>query len=267
MRRIFLTFGDGRTGWIRAGKRIQAEAQKSELFTNCHNFTFNSISEIDPHAASIINLLRNAGQFRGFGYWVWKPAILNWAHRAYPDALLTYIDSGSHILTENCQPNFEEYLLRAEQAGGLAWNLPSHNEYSWTKKELIDHLAPETSILEMSQVQSGYISLPPSAQRNELITSWRDLSLTRNGYFFTDEHGDQQCKEFVEHRHDQSALSLLWKMASLPSDEDCTFPYPDNVSPVISARNNTALKYGRSKSEMQAARYVDLAFDAIFSRK
>jgi hypothetical protein len=267
MDRVFLTFGDGRTGWRKASKRIEQEARQTSLFEITYNFDFKSILEISPETAIAIVAQRENGGFRGFGYWLWKPAILRWAHQVHPNSHIVYIDSGSHIVNGGESPDFSSILKKSEQAGGLAWDLPGHNENSWTKRELVEYMNPPLSLLVSDQVQSGFISLPPSTQRNEFVKSWYDISLQRNGFFFTDEVGPNQHQDFIEHRHDQSSMSLLWKSLSMPTEKDCTFPSIDNQCSLIAARNNTALPINESALKMKVARYTDLAVDVLTKRR
>jgi len=267
MKRVFLTFGGGRTGWIKAANRLYAEAKDSNLFSHLHKFDFSTISKIDPDSASVISSLRNEKKYKGYGYWIWKPAILNWAHVNYPDSHLIYIDSGSHIVLENTDLSFEDLLLEAERMGGLAWSLPGHDEISWSKQELITYLRPDPAILQADQVQSGYISLPPSSNRGAFLAMWREISLLDNGFFFTDELRVDQNPKFIEHRHDQSVFSLLWKLHCFPQKSDITFPYHGNRSPLISSRNNTSQRFGASETRLKYSRYIDLAVDVITRRK
>jgi hypothetical protein len=267
MNRVFLTFGDGRTGWKAAAKRLTQEAHACGHFSELYNFNFRSLAEINLESSRVVDYLRHSGHYRGFGYWVWKPALLRWAHLNFPNSNIVYIDSGSHIIRGHRDPTLAEILDSSEKSGGLAWHLPLHNDIQWTKKELISFLKPSETDLASDQVQSGFISLPPSGARAELTERWFEISILRNGFYFTDEEYLVQDESFIEHRHDQSALSLLWKWLKLPSQTDCTFPSKDNFSALISSRNNTSMPYKSSQHLIQSRRYLDLSIDFATRRK
>jgi len=219
------------------------------LFSDLFNFDLKSLFEIDNESSTLITQLRSQGGFRGFGYWVWKPAIFFWALKHFPNDHIVYVDAGSHILSStHVDPNFQTVLKIAEDNGALAFNLPGHNDMQWTKSDLIKVLQPSQQTLIANQVQAGFISLPPSKERTLLMNDWRDLSLIRNGFYFTDESEMIQSSSFIEHRHDQSALSLLWKGLNLYSEEDKTYPTIENRFPLLASRDNTGLKYGSSAS-------------------
>ncbi len=268
IRRIFLTFGDGRTGWMKASRRLLRESKKTALFSENYSFTLNDISQIDSDAFRTIQKIRARQEFRGCGFWIWKPAMLFWAHLQFPNDHLLYVDAGSHFKTDPSGTNrLCQLLIEAEQNGALAWSLPNHNELQWTKSETLDLLKPSNSIVCENQVQSGYISLPPSLERNELLGQWRNFALESDGFHFTDELRGVQHPEFIEHRHDQSVLSILWKSLSLHARNDETFPTRGSTFPVVSARNNTSLSENVSDFRKQVYRYADLVIDFMTGRK
>ena len=199
---------------------------------------------------------------------VWKPAILYWALKQFPNEHIVYIDAGYHILSSPyVDPNFETVLKTAEDNGALAFNLPGHNDVQWTKSDLIKVLQPSQETLIANQVQAGFISLPPSRERTLLISNWRDLSLIKSGFYFTDESEMIQSSGFIEHRHDQSALSLLWKGLNLYSEEDKTYPTIDNRFPILASRDNTSLKYGSSTFRYRFQHRFNSVADIALKRK
>ena len=268
MDRIMITFGAGRTGWIKASNRILKEARETGLFYKQFNFDFKWLEKNDFEAAQVIRSLRMNRQFRGFGYWVWKPAILKWADSNFKKSHILYVDAGSHFRSGlNQIKSLESSLRESDKNGALAWSLPDHTEYQWTKIEVIKLInSPENQLLA-NQVQSGFISLAPSKNREVLVDQWRDISLMRKGFYFTDDLESQQYPDFIEHRHDQSILSLLWKQLGLYSEIDKTEPYDGNEFGLVASRNNTSLPYGTSVNRLQAERYLDLVVDKTLRRK
>jgi hypothetical protein len=268
MKRILITFGDGRTGWKNASKRLTREGAATNLFDKQLNLDLRWLSVEDPESSSLINLLRNKNNYRGFGYWIWKPAILHWADKHFPNSHIVYVDAGSHLRSSTEQQrSIESTLLRAEQNGALAWNLPGHNEIQWTKSDAIELLKSPIEDLLSNQVQSGFISMPPTKSRGAFTDQWREISLMHDGFYFTDELRSPQSPDFKEHRHDQSILSLLWKQHKLYSEEDKTSPHADNEFGIISSRNNTSLNFNTDWKVLQTRRYFDLTIDKVLGRK
>jgi hypothetical protein len=268
MRKILLTFGAGRTGWQKASRRLLDEGISSGLFDSQVRLDRNWLYSNYPEIVKVVELLHSQKKFRGFGYWVWKPAVLHWGQEQFPNDQIVYIDAGSHIRSEEkFRKSFGDSLQRAEKHGSLAWNLPHHNERQWTKLEAINLLKSPQSHLDSNQIQSGFISLMPSKSRVDFIRDYREISLLRNGFYFTDDLELHQRQEFIEHRHDQSILSLLWKKHDLYSEIDQTTPLISNTFGLIASRNNTSLPYGSSVKKLQSRRYIDVCIDKILKRK
>jgi hypothetical protein len=266
--RIFVTFGDGRTGWINAAKRLTLEAKRSRLFTHHFNLNLEWLMNQDLQSSLTTWNLRKSGGHRGFGYWVWKPAIVYRLSLLYPKSHIVYVDAGSHIRHRPHEvASLEKTLTRSELHGSLAWNLPQHNELQWTKMEVRELLSPSNESLRSNQVQSGFISLPANNARKKLLRNWRDIAITSNGFFFTDELTFKQDSEFIEHRHDQSVLSLLWKESNLYTEVDLSVPINGNTFGLISSRNNTGLPITTNQKIRQTSRYFDLAYDLLLRRK
>lgn len=261
---IFVTFGAGRSGWIGAAKRITTEAEKSNLFEFCFNLDEQWLKNWDPDIYKIGLNLRNNHPPRGFGYWTWKPSVLLWAHLNFPNHQIVYVDAGSEFFSEGVHLLGQD-LEKSLHSGGLAFNLPGHSDICWTKKDLLDRLEISDLDSETDQVQSGFICLPMSNQRNSLLTDWRNLALEGDGFFFTDESRSISDERFKEHRHDQSALSCLWKLHDLPHKSDLSLPYQDNSYGLQARRNNSRLKFN-SRFRM-IFHHLYLLIDIALSRR
>jgi hypothetical protein len=264
---VFITFGAGRTGWRKASKRLTREAAATSLFSSIHCLDVDWLRSWDPEIYQIVETFRRNKMYRGFGYWTWKPAVLTWADLLFPHSQILYMDAGSHIDASPKQIQvFSSLLKDSIKSGGLAWHLPDHSDEAWTKRELIDLLNPPQHILKSNQVQSGFIMLPPSRQRTSLAKEWRDLASLEEGFYFSDELWHVQSKLFVEHRHDQSNLSLLWKKYDLVSRDDLTDPSNIGNFPIIAARNNSTAPLDQ-QFKFKTSAYTDLFIDKILMRR
>lgn len=238
---IFVTFGAGRTGWLKAAKRITSEARDTRLFANCFNLGESWLRTWDSEVHVISQDLRERLGPRGFGYWTWKPSVLYWADKYFPNHQIVYVDAGSEFSRKPASSALKKYLDDAVITGGLAWQLKSHPEISWTKRELIEYLNLNGDQIQSDQIQSGFICLAPSADRTHFIEEWRNIALERKGFYFNDEIELEPHAEFIENRHDQSSFSCLWKRYDFPYLTTESIEEYSKDFGVNALRNNTGL--------------------------
>ena len=259
---IFLTFGAGSKGWKDASSRISREANKLMLFDSIFNLDELWLKESDPEIFDLVYRFIKKGSTKGFGYYLWKTAILNWAETNFPGESFLYMDAGSHI-----QGGITEFtvkkLLSENNDLGLAWQLPNHPEVKWTKNELIQRMGCDARILESNQIQSGFIYLPKIDNRSNFIKLYRDLALENSGFFFSDELLSIQNPQFISHRHDQSVFSLLWKNFGFGYQIDKTFPENLGQFPIIAARNNTKVLATSHPWKLKIIKAIDFRIDKV----
>ena len=212
--------------------------------------------------------LRNSFGPKGFGYWTWKTSILHWADINFPNHQILYVDAGTQITkTKELLPKLSNILDTSWKENGLAWALPKHSEKMWTKKELITacNLSPEDQ--RSNQIQGGFISLPPSADRKSFINEFRNWALIENGFYFTGQEKEYQDNEFIEHRYDQSVFSCLWKKFKKKENLDITDTSNFGFSPVIAFRNNSGLTLPATKIKKNLHLFRNLSTDLLMRRK
>lgn len=275
---VFLTFGDGSFGWRGARKRLIAESRKTDFFKFSIGLDFKNVWNIDVEIGELIQHLLELSK-RGFGYWAWKPSILLFADSVFPNQTIWYADAGSSF---NFQSTLVDELAAwreyAIMNNGLAWYLPNHPEISWTKIELFNRLKVPKNLLKKNQIQSGLIILPPSDLRRKFLLEWREIMKMENGFYLTDEFRQQQPLELIEHRHDQSIFSILWRKYNFGQLPDKKDPYTGAInSPILSTRNNTQVSYFRNRFSInlisrfnlmldKIMKYINLIFDYIFPK-
>lgn len=259
---VFITFGAGRSGWIGAAKRITAEAEKTGLFEFCFNLDEKWHKTWDPEVYEIGLNIRKYQTPRGFGYWTWKPSVLMWAHLNFPNHQIVYVDAGSQFYQENLL-ELKSDLDASFSNRGLAWTRKGHPEEVWSKADLLTHLNVSREIALTDQVQSGFISLSPNWDRGAFISQWREIVLVDSGWLFTDVSRNINSNNFVEHRHDQSALSCLWKLHALPLIEDKTHPSHANKYPLLAWRNNNFFRVESNTFLHKSSKVVNLIIDLI----
>lgn len=263
---IFVTFGAGRSGWISAAKRITSEAEEIGLFNFCFNLNEEWLKSWDPAVYEIGLNLRRSYPPRGFGYWTWKPSVLMWAHLNFPKHQIVYVDAGSQFYQENLS-ELKNDLDTSFSNRGLAWALKGHAEVVWSKADLLTYLDVSSEIALTDQVQSGFISLSPNWDRGALISQWHEIVSVDSGLLFTDVSRTINPDHFVEHRHDQSALSCLWKLHGLPVIYDKTYPHHSNKYPLLAWRNNNFFRVESNSFLRKSSKVLNLTTDLIKNRR
>lgn len=151
-------------------------------------------------------------QPRGAGYWVWKPYIIlqTLRHAMQEDDVLFYSDSGAHFL-QNAAPYIDICRSHSEKPVllfSLAANMINRN---WTKRDCFHYMdADRPPYLDQPQILSSYIVCEKNAYTMDFFAAW--LRYTEDERLVTDmrnQCGLPNYPGFVEHRHDQSILSLL----------------------------------------------------------
>jgi hypothetical protein len=265
---VLITFYAGSIGWERASRRLEREAGGTGLFHSILRLNEKWLAQEDPQIYEIVQKFQESGQSKGFGYWIWKTACLDWASRKYPNQQILYIDAGHHISAmREDRSTVLQILQTSIMKGGFAWQLPNHPESAWSKAEVLRRFDVEGKYEQSNQIQAGFICLPPGIQRNMFTRDFREAARERNGFFFSDETSLSQKSEFKAHRHDQSILSLLWKGFNFHHEKDRTFPENIGNYPIIAARNNTFLPGTWPPLTLKIARRLDLFADKFLSSK
>jgi len=204
-----VTFGDGRLSWALARKRLVLQAKKSDFFNVAQGFTLNSIKQMaTPSDLDFISKNKD----RGFGYWLHKPlTILTFLEQNPNASIVVYLDAGSEIsVTPRSIEIFNQYVQSAKATGAVCFQL-DNLERAWNKADLVKYSEIDLPHLNSGQIAGGHLIL----ERNfafELCNAW--LMIMRiNDYKLLDDTPSERAEhpDFIEHRHDQSILSLLIK--------------------------------------------------------
>lgn len=141
----------------------------------------------------------------GGGYWLWKPyIILDSLEQASEEQIIFYLDSGDII-----DP-------------GLSWYLEEHFKYFdyilyegaksnevYTKPEVFKELNLGEEYKKVIQLEAGICGFKKTKENIEFIKEWLDLC--KNEKLVLDDRYDLNLPSdyFVEHRRDQSLLTIL----------------------------------------------------------
>lgn len=147
---------------------------------------------------------------KGFGNYFWKPFVVKKAleNLEYGDYLM-YADSGSFFI-KSILPLIKH--MEKAKKNILCFRLPLI-EKQWTKRDafiLMD--CDSKKYINTPQILATFFILRKSDEAIEFINSWQD-NVNDNRILSDDCNvlGKPNYKEFIEHRHDQSVLSLLCK--------------------------------------------------------
>ena len=147
---------------------------------------------------------------RGGGYWAWKPwIILDALNLVAEGDYVVYTDSGSAFV------NKMSYLLKAMQDAqtDIMVFCLTHLEKYYTKRDafiLLD--CDEEKYTETPQICGTYIIIRKTVRTVEFVNEY--LEKVQDWRIVGDDEnvlGQQNYQGFVDHRHDQSILSLLCK--------------------------------------------------------
>lgn len=208
--RLFLcSFGDSRYQTSR--ERLQEQADDFDWFDAVYLYNEYDLS------ASFQNDFRDylRAEVRGFGYWVWKPRIiLDTLARMDDGDVLLYLDMGCHLNSRGKEKLLAYWKeVRQNESGFLVTQLEvERKECFWTKGDLLDHFQMRgRADMHSSQYQGGVIFIRKEPQTIALVQSWLDLYY--EDFHLVDDTPSRSPNEagFVQHRHDQSVLSLLLK--------------------------------------------------------
>lgn len=215
-----VSFCDSR---YRARQRyFENQAQALWVFDSVSFFSENDLSTIDWGS-----LEEDPRTQSGYGFYRWKPFLIDVVLNQVEDGdLVLYLDAGFEM---NCfgKERFLTYLTWASECKSsvLAFQYPGpvdaglvgreqdlFTDRMFSKAEAIHALIgerPSESILDSGQIASGAIFLRNGVEARSRLQMWKTAAY--QGLF--DERWDReiQDQQFVEHRHDQSAWSLISK--------------------------------------------------------
>lgn len=143
---------------------------------------------------------------RGYGYWRWKPMICVDAMQNMTNGdVLVYADAGCTI---NSHGDMARWI---DLAGNkiLCFHLEEYfTERRYTKLSVLDAFDAH-SIKDTPQIISGCFVMRASDANKSIMREWMMAAIDHAEWFNDDQ--DKEDPEFIDHRHDQSVLSLLLK--------------------------------------------------------
>ena len=201
-RTVFITFADET---IYSSSRLVTEIKAIHLFDKVIAYRPDMLGE-----AFWTRYAEHMRHKRGFGYWIWKPYIIQHQMATMNDGdLLVYADSGCSTHSRS-RPKLCEAILRtALSQESIMVNVTSTATRAWTKADLLSHFECSTQeCLDALMVEAGRIVMVVTERNRQFVHQW--LTLSGNLHLIDDSpSASTEDPLFVEHRHDQSIFSLL----------------------------------------------------------
>lgn len=268
-----VTFGAGLPNWRAAARRLGRQARESGLFTQVAVITDRSLpSQFPDFWNSHRSMLQSS--IRGYGYWMWKPYLIGRLMREWSNDIdfLIYLDSGCEInMTRESVQRWEGYLdLAAGNEGRFAMSLPGHAEQDWSKSDTMEFLGLTREQRASDQIQATVSLFANSPLNLEFTDQWLSSCL-QNNYHFVDDSPSvtPNAPTFIEHRHDQSIFSGLFKQCGGATIPDETFWAPnwspDGLDyPIWTPRNRTRIATLDQRLSSRAIRFSERAYSKMY---
>ncbi len=146
-------------------------------------------------------------QKRGAGYWLWKPfVILDALKKINNDDVLVYTDSGSLFVNP-----IDDLINLLDYNDIILFYNNGHKNENWTKRDCFFYMNCDYSSFHKSdQLVASYIVCKKTSFVVNLIEEW--LFYSQDARILTDIpniSGLNNLEGFIDHRHDQSILSIL----------------------------------------------------------
>ncbi len=148
---------------------------------------------------------------KGGGYWLWKPYfILKSLHEIKDGDFLFYCDTGAYP-TGNLSILCDE--LNAIGQDIMGFSLPLV-EKQWTKQDLIKKMGCNSrEYTETPQILASYILIRKTEKSIKFFEEYLSMSSSIDN--IKDIEPSEEKGDCIEHRHDQSIFSLLYKKNNL----------------------------------------------------
>ena len=147
---------------------------------------------------------------RGYGYWIWKPIIIkNQFEKMSENDILFYLDCGSSIINNNTD-KLNEYIDNLKDKDIIVFDIYDQLTRKFMKKNVINEFNIRNDILDKCLIEGGCIIIKKTNFSIKFLNLWLD-TMTKNKYSLVNDDllNLEQDKDFLEHRHDQSILTIL----------------------------------------------------------
>ena len=218
----------GNGPFVNAAKRIRRTAKELGYFEDIFVY-----EEIPDSWEPSVN--RNT---RGAGYWFWKSClILESFLRMRDNDILVYVDSGCLL---NKSDRWDRYFDLIKDKDLLTFEL-THREALFTKGDMFDYFgySVDSYLAHSFQIPATCFFLRKTLNSISLINDWKNILINHTNLVNNDPSIIPNSPLYIDHRNDQSALSILIKVnqnLKVKILEDETWPQLPNQA-IFAARS------------------------------
>lgn len=214
---VFITFADSK--YKRSLSRLNTQVSESKYITDKYFFTEEDLEK---------DFKKNFHPWlyrRGYGYWKWKPYLVKKVFDTLNEGdIIIYADAGC-VFNSKADERLLYYIDRVKNSkSGLLVFAQNYIERDWTKADCFNYwgVLNDKTITDTPQNWAGSFLICKNNISNKIIYEWAYVSI--NHYDLITDKGSliKNSDSFIEHRHDQSVLSVLakiYKAEIIPSCE------------------------------------------------
>jgi hypothetical protein len=203
----FVTFlNNSRRAVCSSWKRITQEAQNTGMFETIKCLSEDDLDS-DWKSKHLDFCLNNK---RGFGFYIWKSQVVYQSLCSLPEnEIMLYTDAGCWIIDKN-KDRFNYYKEKLVDKDILIFspgNLYGFRDRSFTKKDLLTHM---NHTEDTFQPEGGILLIKNNENSRNFMRQWVEICTSNNYHFVNDDPSiEPNYPEFIDHRHDQSIISIL----------------------------------------------------------
>ena len=190
----------------------QSNLNKSALMNGINSYISYNPDNLDREFKNIHkHLLRP--EIRGYGYWMWKSIIIKQTFDLLEENdIVLYVDSGNTIINNLNylieEVNKKDILLFDNRDGNYQHTTNKNKE--WTKRDCYVLMGcDEEKYYNAPQVDASYQVYKKNERTEKFINEYLLYSSNENIISDLPNITKKNLPEFIDHRHDQSILSLM----------------------------------------------------------
>lgn len=208
MKKILFSFGDWRyyptLNFLKQSAETNASVDKILIF-----------KESDIDAGFYKKNINHFNDNRGFGYWIWKSYFINkLLEQAEENEIFMYLDAGNEIISD-LSPIFK--LCKEDRKGIILFDNSDNNPEGkiwtnniWTKSDCFNLMGlNKEKYFYGNQINAAYICFRKTKYSIKFFKYFQKLCENYNIISDANNITNNFNKDFYDHRHDQSILSLL----------------------------------------------------------
>jgi len=255
---LLITAGFGGAEMEGAALRVKAQAQSLGLLNQVIAITTDDLAKACPLVWEKYSKYLNTSH-KGFGYFSWKVELVYGALHGYFGDFdgVIWVDAGCEIFNSPwTRIRLKRWMQSAEKTGTFLYTLDTP-EQDFTKALAFEEFSDLDPGDRSPQIQATWFMLHGKTGR-EISQKWLDVSLKGIELLDLSPSPKGEVSTFVEHRFDQSLLSLLIK--SLKYKASSYLPCSGNsgiksqirgiVHPIWTSRNRFTKSLIRFRNEV-----------------